>query len=94
MLFNHESPLCPERVVRQKIVSAARRVAKGSTEVLTLSNIEIARDWGPDYIEAMWLMLQQQQADDYVTATGQTNQLRDFIQVVFNAVGLNWQDHV
>ena len=96
ILFNHESPLRPERFVTQKIVSAACRIANGSNEILTLGNIEIARDWGwaPDYVEAMWLILQQRQADDYVIATGQTNQLRDFIQVVFKTVGLNWQDHV
>lgn len=96
ILFNHESPLRPERFVTQKIVSAACRIANGSNEILTLGNIEIARDWGwaPDYVEAMWLMLQQQQADDYVIATGQTNKLQDFIEVVFQTVGLNWQNHV
>ena len=96
ILFNHESPLRPERFVTQKIVAAACRIAKGSGETLTLGNIDIARDWGwaPNYVEAMWLMLQQAQPDDYVIATGQTNKLRDFIDVVFNTVGLNWQEHV
>ncbi|RYC68540.1 MULTISPECIES: GDP-mannose 4,6-dehydratase [Spirosoma] len=96
ILFNHESPLRPERFVTQKIVKAACRIANGSTEILTLGNIDIARDWGwaPDYVEAMWAMLQQDQADDYVIATGQTNKLRAFIDVVFQAVGLNWQNHV
>ncbi|WP_020596967.1 GDP-mannose 4,6-dehydratase [Spirosoma panaciterrae] len=96
ILFNHESPLRPERFVTQKIVSTARRIANGSQEKLTLGNIDIARDWGwaPDYIEAMWLMLQQDQADDYVIATGQTNKLRDFIDVVFGTLGLQWEDHV
>jgi len=95
ILFNHESPLRPERFVTQKIVAAARRIADGSSEKLVLGNIDIARDWGwaPDYIEAMWLMLQQEQADDYVIATGQTNRLREFIEVVFESVGLNWEDH-
>ncbi|WP_018617637.1 GDP-mannose 4,6-dehydratase [Spirosoma luteum] len=95
ILFNHESPLRPERFVTQKIVSAACRIAAGSNEMLTLGNIDIARDWGwaPDYVEAMWLMLQQEQASDYVIATGQTNKLRDFIQVVFQTVGLNWEEH-
>ncbi|QDK83097.1 GDP-mannose 4,6-dehydratase [Spirosoma sp. KCTC 42546] len=96
ILFNHESPLRPERFVTQKIVATACRIAQGSTEKLTLGNIDIARDWGwaPDYVEAMWLMLQQEQADDYVIATGQTHKLRDFIQVIFDAVGLNWGEHV
>jgi GDPmannose 4,6-dehydratase len=96
ILFNHESPLRPERFVTQKIVTAACRIAKGREEALTLGNIDIARDWGwaPDYVEAMWQMLQQEQADDYVIATGQTNKLRDFIDVVFKTVGLNWQDYV
>ncbi|GAB3777548.1 GDP-mannose 4,6-dehydratase [Spirosoma horti] len=96
ILFNHESPLRPERFVTQKIVASACRIANGSKETLTLGNIDIARDWGwaPDYVEAMWLMLQQEQADDFVIATGQTYQLRDFIRVVFDAVGLNWEEHV
>ncbi|QIP12020.1 GDP-mannose 4,6-dehydratase [Spirosoma aureum] len=96
ILFNHESPLRPERFVTQKIVAAACRIAKGSSETLTLGNINIARDWGwaPDYVEAMWLMLQQEQPDDYVIATGKTCKLSDFINVVFKTVGLSWQDHV
>lgn len=96
ILFNHESPLRPERFVTQKIVSAACRIAAGSQETLTLGNIDIARDWGwaPDYVEAMWLMLQQESADDYVIATGKTHRLRDLIRVVFEAVGLDWQNHV
>lgn len=96
ILFNHESPLRPERFVTQKIVAAACRIAQGSQEVLTLGNIDIARDWGwaPDYVEAMWLMLQQEIADDYVIATGKTYQLRDFIRVVFDSVGLDWNKYV
>lgn len=96
ILFNHESPLRPERFVTQKIVATACRIAQGSTEILTLGNIDIARDWGwaPDYVEAMWLMLQQEQPDDYVIATGCTTKLRDFIHVVFKTVGLNWEEHV
>ena len=96
ILFNHESPLRPERFVTQKIVSAACRIANGSTETLTLGNIDIARDWGwaPDYVEAMWKMLQHPQPDDYVIATGTTSKLRDFIRVVFETVGLDWQQHV
>ena len=96
ILFNHESPLRPERFVTQKIVAAACRIAMGSDEILTLGNIDIARDWGwaPEYVEAMWLMLQQNQADDYIIATGKTTKLSDFIRVVFDAVGLNWQSYV
>jgi GDPmannose 4,6-dehydratase len=96
ILFNHESPLRPERFVTQKIVATARRIAQGSNEMLTLGNINIARDWGwaPDYVEAMWLMLQQDQADDYVIATGHTTKLRDFIRIVFESVDLNWEDYV
>lgn len=96
ILFNHESPLRPERFVTQKIVATACRIADGSTETLTLGNIDIARDWGwaPDYVVAMWQMLQQEHADDYVIATGHTTKLRDFIRVVFEAVGLNWEEHV
>lgn len=96
ILFNHESPLRPERFVTQKIVAAACRIAGGSAETLMLGNIDIARDWGwaPDYVEAMWLMLQQEQPDDYVIATGHTTKLRDFIRVVFETVGLNWEERV
>ena len=96
ILFNHESPLRPERFVTQKIVRTACRIAAGSGEQLELGNIDIARDWGwaPEYVEAMWLMLQQAQANDLVIATGETHSLADFVDQVFNAVGLDWQAHV
>lgn len=96
ILFNHESPLRPERFVTQKIVSAACRIANGSAEKLTLGNIDIARDWGwaPDYVEAMWLMLQRDVADDYVIATGKTHTLKDFIATVFDQAGLRYEEHV
>ena len=96
ILFNHESPLRPERFVTQKIVQAACRIANGSSEKLTLGNIDIARDWGwaPDYVEAMWLMLQRDVADDYVIATGKTHTLKDFIATVFRQAGLNYEEHV
>ncbi|MEZ0542598.1 GDP-mannose 4,6-dehydratase [Fibrella arboris] len=96
ILFNHESPLRPERFVTQKIVSTACRIAKGSAEKLTLGNIDIARDWGwaPDYVEAMWLMLQRDVADDYVIATGKTHTLKDFIATVFDQAGLHYEEHV
>ena len=96
ILFNHESPLRPERYVTQKIVSAACRIANGSTEKLLLGNIEIARDWGwaPEYVEAMWMMLQMDMADDYIIATGTTVKLKDFIQMVFEYLELDWSNHV
>ena len=96
ILFNHESPLRPERFVTQKIISTIRRISDGSNEKLNLGNIEIARDWGwaPDYVEAMWLMLQQSDPDDFVIATGETNQLKDFIKIAFEMVNLNWEEYV
>ena len=96
ILFNHESPLRPERFVTQKIVRAACRIAAGAKEKLTLGNMDIARDWGlsPDYVEAMWLMLQQESPDDYIIATGRTCSLRDFAATVFRCCGLDWAEHV
>jgi GDPmannose 4,6-dehydratase len=96
ILFNHESPLRSERFVTQKIIATACRIALGSTEKLQLGNIDIERDWGwaPDYVEAMWLMLQQPKPDDYVIATGQTTSLREFISMTFDSLGLNWQESV
>ncbi len=96
ILFNHESPLRPERFVTQKIVSAACRIAAGSREKLRLGNISVRRDWGwaPEYVEAMWLMLQQDRADDYIVATGRTYALEDFVHEVFASLDLDWHDHV
>ncbi|RKS13307.1 GDP-mannose 4,6-dehydratase [Flavobacterium sp. 120] len=96
ILFNHESPLRPERYVTQKIVSTACRIANGSTEKLLLGNIEIARDWGwaPEYVEAMWMMLQMDHAEDYIIATGKTVKLKYFIEMVFKYLGLDWKNHV
>lgn len=96
ILFNHESALRPERFVTQKIVSAASRIQRGSDEVLQLGNIDIWRDWGwsPDYVDAMWRMLQQKQPDDFVIATGHTISLESFVSQVFAFYGLNWTDHV
>jgi GDPmannose 4,6-dehydratase len=96
ILFNHESPLRPARFVTRKIISAASRIARGSDEILKLGRLDIARDWGwaPEYVEAMWLMLQQQQPEDFVVATGQTNTLKNFVQEAFSFHGLNWQNHV
>lgn len=96
ILFNHESPLRPERFVTKKIISAACRIASGSNEKLHLGDISICRDWGwaPEYIEAMWLMLQQEQFEDFVIATGETNSLEQFVAMAFSCVGLDWHDHV
>lgn len=96
ILFNHESPLRPERFVTKKIVSSACRIAAGSKEKLRLGNISVRRDWGwsPEYVEAMWLMLQQKEPDDYVIATGESHSLQDFVDMAFQSVGLNWSDHV
>jgi len=96
ILFNHESPLRPERFVTRKIVKSACRIANGSTEKLTLGNIDIQRDWGwaPEYVDAMWRMLQQDQPDDYVIATGETHSLKDFVKAVFAHLDLDWQEHL
>ena len=96
ILSNHESPLRPKRFVTQKIISAACRIAKGSKQKLQLGNISVKRDWGwaPEYVTAMYLMLQQEQADDYVIATGSSFSLQEFVVEAFKCVGLNWQDHV
>jgi len=96
ILFNHESPLRPERFVTRKVIAAACRIAGGAKETLHLGDLGIARDWGwaPEYVEAMWLMLQQPEPDDYVVATGQTNRLEDFVAVAFAGLGLDWREHV
>jgi len=95
ILFNHESPLRPERFVTQKIVSTAARIARGSDETLNLGNIDIVRDWGwaPDYVEAMWRMLQLDEPDDLVIATGRSVSLEYFINQVFGHFGLAWQQY-
>lgn len=96
ILFNHESALRPERFVTQKIVRAVKRISEGSKETLKLGRLDIARDWGwaPEYVEAMWLMLQQDKPEDYVIATGTTITLEDFVKAAFEQAGLNWRDHV
>jgi GDPmannose 4,6-dehydratase len=96
ILFNHESPLRPERFVTQKIIRAVKRIAQGSSEKLKLGRLDIARDWGwaPEYVDAMWRMLQQDEARDYVIATGMTMTLEEFVQATFEEAGLNWRDHV
>lgn len=96
ILFNHESPLRPERFVTQKIVRSACRIARGSGETLTLGNLDIWRDWGwaPEYVEAMWRMLQQPQAEDFVIGTGRTVSLQHFVERAFAHFGLDWRRHV
>lgn len=96
ILFNHESPLRPPRFVTRKIISAACRIAKGSKEKLELGRLDIVRDWGwaPEYVEAMWRMLQQENPDDFIIATGEANSLEDFVTCAFDYFGLDWHDHV
>lgn len=96
ILYNHESPLRKENFVTRKIISTACRIHKGSNEKLYLGNIDISRDWGwaPEYVEAMWLMMQQEQADDFIIATGKTHSLEEFISLAFSKLQLNWKDYV
>jgi GDPmannose 4,6-dehydratase len=96
ILFNHESPLRPERFVTRKVIEVARRIAAGSPERLTLGNIDIERDWGwaPEYVEAMADMLQLSSPEDFVIATGETHPLRAFVAEAFAQVGLDYRDHV
>jgi len=95
-LFNHESPLRPERFVTRKVIAAACRIAAGSGEILQLGNLAVTRDWGwaPEYVEAIWRMMQAPRADDYVIATGHSHTLRDFVATTFAALDLDWQRHV
>lgn len=96
ILFNHESPLRPARFVTRKVVSAAARIAAGADEKLVLGDLSIRRDWGwaPEYVEAMWLMLQQDDPDDYVIATGEPHSLEELVDAAFKYFGLSWRDHV
>jgi GDPmannose 4,6-dehydratase len=96
ILFNHESPLRPERFVTQKIVSAACRIARGEQDSLRLGDLSVRRDWGwaPEYVVAMHRMLQQEVLEDFVIATGVTSSLEDFVAEAFKAVGLDWRRHV
>jgi GDPmannose 4,6-dehydratase len=95
ILFNHESPLRPERFVTKKIVAAAVRIARGDPSRLTLGNVTIKRDWGwaPEYVDAMWRMLQQPTASDFVIATGESRTLEEFATTAFGEVGLDWREH-
>ena len=96
ILFNHESPRRGETFVSRKISLAAARIKMGIQDRLYLGNLDAQRDWGfaGDYVEAMWLMLQQDTSEDYVVATGETHSVRDFLDVAFQHVGLEWAPYV
>ena len=96
ILFNHESPRRGETFVTRKITRAVAAVANGSKKKLFLGNLDAVRDWGyaKEYVESMWLMLQQDKSSDYVVATGVGATVKDFAEASFARVGLNWQDHV
>jgi len=96
ILFNHESPRRGETFVTRKITRAATRIKEGLQDKLFLGNLNARRDWGfaGDYVEAMWLMLQQDNPDDYVIATGQTASVREFVKATFDRLDLDWRNHV
>jgi GDPmannose 4,6-dehydratase len=96
ILFNHESPRRGETFVTRKITRAVAKIATGSKDKLYLGNLDSIRDWGyaKEFVESMWLMLQQENSDDYVVATGEQATVRDFAQVAFEHVGLNYKDYV
>ena len=96
LLFNHESPLRPQRFVTQKIINGAKEIAAGNLKIMVLGNLDITRDWGwaPEYVEAMWMMLQAPSADDYVIATGVSYSLEQFVEKSFETYGLDWKKYV
>ena len=96
ILFNHESPRRGETFVTRKVTRAAAQIKAGLQDKLFLGNLEAKRDWGyaPEYVEAMWRMLQQPQPDDYVIATGETHSVGELVEEAFTHVGLDWQDHI
>ena len=96
ILFNHESPRRGDTFVTRKITLAVARIKAGLQEKLTLGNLDARRDWGyaAEYVEAMWRMLQQDQPDDFIIATGETYSVREFVEIAFDRVGLDWQEHV
>jgi GDPmannose 4,6-dehydratase len=96
ILFNHESPRRGETFVTRKITRAIARIVAGTQKKLYLGNLDSKRDWGyaKDYVEAMWLMLQQDEADDYVVATGETHSIREFLDIAFSYVNLDWHNYV
>ncbi|MEA5602963.1 GDP-mannose 4,6-dehydratase [Nostoc sp. UHCC 0252] len=96
ILFNHESPRRGETFVTRKITRAVAGIVAGKQKKIYMGNLDAKRDWGyaKDYVKAMWLMLQKDQPDDYVIATGETHSVREFLELAFNYVNLNWQDYV
>ncbi|HEY9782515.1 MAG TPA: GDP-mannose 4,6-dehydratase [Leptolyngbyaceae cyanobacterium] len=96
ILFNHESPRRGETFVTRKITRAVARIVAGKQKNIYMGNLDAKRDWGyaKDYVKAMWLMLQQEQPDDYVIATGETHSVKEFLNLAFGYVNLNWQDYV
>ncbi|MDY7006782.1 MAG: GDP-mannose 4,6-dehydratase [Cyanobacteriota bacterium] len=96
ILFNHESPRRGETFVTRKITRAVARIVAGKQKKLYLGNLDSKRDWGyaKDYVRAMWLMLQQEQPDDYVIATNETHSIKEFLEIAFTHVNLDWQDYV
>lgn len=96
ILFNHESPRRGETFVTRKITRAVARIKCGLDKELYLGNLDARRDWGyaPEYVEGMWLMLQQDRPDDYILATNETHSVREFVEVAFERVGLDWKDFV
>jgi GDPmannose 4,6-dehydratase len=96
ILFNHESPRRGENFVTRKITRAIARIKAGLQDKLFMGNLEARRDWGyaKEYVEAMWLMLQQSEPDDYVVATGETHSVKDFLKLAFGHVGLDWEKYV
>ena len=96
ILFNHESPRRGLEFVTRKITNAVAKIKLGLSNELRLGNLEAKRDWGftGDYVRAMWLMLQQDESEDFVIATGKTYSVRDLVQIAFDYVNLNWEDYV
>ena len=96
VLFNHESPLRSERFVTKKVAAAAAAIAAGQQQKLQLGNLQVSRDWGyaPEYVEAMWRMLQRDTPEDFVIATGESHTLEEFVAAMFHEFNLDWREHV
>lgn len=96
LLFNHESPLRPSRFVTQKIVHEACQIKLGKKDSMSLGDLSVVRDWGwaPEYVEAMWRILQQEKPDDFIIATGKSYSLEELVDTVFSLLGMNWHDYV
>ncbi len=96
ILFAHESPMRPEKFVTRKITKGIAEIVQGRRENILLGNIDIRRDWGyaGDYVEAIWLMLQQEEPDDYIISSGEAHSIREFLEIAFNHVGLDWERYI